>query len=296
MIGQISPSDAQRSRHSAARSGNSTGGASDGVEPAADHDHDHVDGGGEQPGNDAGDQQLGDRDLGEHAVEHEQDARRDQRIERAAARDRAGGEPLVVAVLEHFRHRELRHRGGGGDARAGRRAEARAGPVGRDRKPAGQVRRTRRRPRGTARSRCRNCRRSRPSAGTSGSRTAPSSPRTRTACRRATLSATLKLRRYQKPRNATVPIATPIGTRSADQQQNARDAGRARATACSCASPLRSAAAARDVARSRAARDERSSARPRAAAASALGHTGRYFVPASQTSPARGVLQRRSQV
>ena len=31
---------------------------------------------------------------------------------------------------------------------------------------------------------------------------------------RSALSATLKLRRYQKPRNATAPIATPIGTRS----------------------------------------------------------------------------------
>ena len=108
------------------------------IEPAADHDHDHVGGGGEQPGNDAGNQQLGDRDLGEHAVEHEQDARRDQRIERAAACDRAAGEALVVAVLEHLRHRELRHRGGGGDAGTGRRTEARAGPVGRDREPAGQ--------------------------------------------------------------------------------------------------------------------------------------------------------------
>ena len=28
------------------------------------------------------------------------------------------------------------------------------------------------------------------------------------------LSATLKLRRYQNPRNATAPIATPIGTRN----------------------------------------------------------------------------------
>ena len=31
---------------------------------------------------------------------------------------------------------------------------------------------------------------------------------------RNTLSATLKLRRYQRPRKATPPMATPIGTRS----------------------------------------------------------------------------------
>ena len=32
---------------------------------------------------------------------------------------------------------------------------------------------------------------------------------------RTTLSATLKLRSYQKPKNATDPIATPIGSRNA---------------------------------------------------------------------------------
>ena len=89
-----------------------------------------------------------------------------------------------------------------------------AGPVGRDRKPARQAAEPGMRRAVEPRRRCPNCRRPHPSAGTSGWLTVPSSRRTRTACRCSALSATLKLRRYQNPKNATAPIATPIGTRS----------------------------------------------------------------------------------
>ena len=108
------------------------------IEGAADHDHDHVDRGGEQAGENAGDQQLGHRDLGENSVDDESDARRDKRVEGAAAGADTGGEPLVVFVLEHFGHGEARHHRRRGHARARGGAETSAGPVRRDREPARQ--------------------------------------------------------------------------------------------------------------------------------------------------------------
>ncbi len=156
-----------------------------GIEPAADQDHDHVDRGRQNAGKYPGDQQLDDRDLGENPVDHERDARRNQRIERAAAGADAGGEALVVFVLQHFRDGEARHHGGGGDARSARPRRSRRRPSWWRPQARRASRRTMRRPRGTARCRCRNCRRSRPSAGTSGSPKDPSWRRRRTAYRAA---------------------------------------------------------------------------------------------------------------
>ena len=58
---------------------------------------------------DAGDQHVADRDLREHAVDHEHHRRRNDRAEHAAIGGEARREGLVVALLLHLRHHDLRH-------------------------------------------------------------------------------------------------------------------------------------------------------------------------------------------
>ncbi len=90
-------------------------------------------------GNDAGDEQLADAGLGHDAVDHHDDRRRDQDAERAAGRDRAGGERVAVAVLAHRRIGHLGEGRGGRDRGAADRAEAGAGDDGGHGKPAAPV-------------------------------------------------------------------------------------------------------------------------------------------------------------
>ena len=109
-----------------------------GTQLAAHDDHRGVDQRGHKPGQDAGDEQLGNRNLGEDAVEHEADRRRDHRPQRSGAGDDAGRQPLVVAVARHLGDGDAAHGRGGGDRRAGGGRKPRAGEVGGDREPARQ--------------------------------------------------------------------------------------------------------------------------------------------------------------
>ena len=90
--------------------------------------------------NEAREIELRDRGLGHGAVDDHVDRRRDQDAERAAGRDRAEEEPLVVVVLLDLAHRDGADRDGGRDARSGRRAPHRAGDHVGMHQPAGQPR------------------------------------------------------------------------------------------------------------------------------------------------------------
>ena len=76
------------------------------------------------PGHEARDQQLADRLLGDDAVDHQQRAGRDQRIERGAGRADARRQPLVVFRPQHLGDRHLGEHGGGRAAGARHRREA----------------------------------------------------------------------------------------------------------------------------------------------------------------------------
>jgi|GEM_PF-5643456 len=58
---------------------------------------------------DTGDQHVADRDLRQHAVDHEHHRGRDDRPEHAAISGQSRGEGLVVALLLHLRHHDLGH-------------------------------------------------------------------------------------------------------------------------------------------------------------------------------------------
>ena len=86
--------------------------------------------------NDAGGEQLADIGLGEDAVDHHDDRRRDQDSERAAGGDRAHGKCVLVPILAHRGVRHLGEGRGGGNRRTADRAKARAGDDRGHRKPA----------------------------------------------------------------------------------------------------------------------------------------------------------------
>ncbi len=72
----------------------------------------------EQRREDGGDENLVDRGLGQHGIEHHDARRRDQRAERAAGGDAAGRELRRVTAVAHLRH------GDGADGRRGRQRRA----------------------------------------------------------------------------------------------------------------------------------------------------------------------------
>ncbi len=87
-------------------------------------------------GDDAGHEQAADRLLAEHAVEDEQQARRDQHAEHRRAGDDADRERRAVAVAQHLGHRDFGEDCGRGDADAGDGGEDRVGRDRGDAKPA----------------------------------------------------------------------------------------------------------------------------------------------------------------
>ena len=76
-----------------------------------------------QAGEDAGEEQLRDRDVGGDAEDDEADARRNDRRDDPGRGDQAGRARLVVAGRDHHRQQQRRQRGGVGDRRAGQRRE-----------------------------------------------------------------------------------------------------------------------------------------------------------------------------
>ena len=90
-------------------------------------DRDAVEQGCEEPRDERRHEQLGDVLLGRDGVDDEDDRGRDEDAERAADRDRAGGEARVVAVAPQLRQRCPSERGGGRDRGAADGAEGRAG-------------------------------------------------------------------------------------------------------------------------------------------------------------------------
>ena len=103
-----------------------------------DHHVDDHAAGGEQAGDDAGEEQLADRQFGQHAPDDHQHRRRDQHAEAGAAGDAAEREIAPIAVAAHFRIGDARERSGGGDADAGDEAEQRIGDDGCGGEPARQ--------------------------------------------------------------------------------------------------------------------------------------------------------------
>ena len=79
---------------------------------------------------DAGEEQLGDRDVGGDAEDDETDARRHDRRDDSRRRDQAGRPTLVVAGRDHHRQQHRRQRSGVGDRRARQRREQAGGDDG----------------------------------------------------------------------------------------------------------------------------------------------------------------------
>ena len=106
--------------------------------PQGDHraNRQHVEEDPDDARNHTGGEQFADIGLGQDAVDHQQHAGRDQDAEGAAGGDRAGRQPVVVAVTAHRRHGDLRHGRRGGEAGAADRAEAAAGDDRRHRQAA----------------------------------------------------------------------------------------------------------------------------------------------------------------
>jgi hypothetical protein len=77
-------------------------------------------------GDDAGDEQLADRLLGDDAVDDQRQRGRDEDAQRAAGGDEAGGQFLRVAALPHLRDAHAAHGGAGGRAGAAHGGEHRA--------------------------------------------------------------------------------------------------------------------------------------------------------------------------
>ena len=71
--------------------------------PAEEDGHEAVENGQDQPREQRGGEQLGDRLLGDDGVDHQDERRRDQDAEGAAGGDRAGRERRPVAGREHLR-------------------------------------------------------------------------------------------------------------------------------------------------------------------------------------------------
>ena len=107
------------------------------IEPATADDHDHVEYSRQNSGHDARNQQFRDGHFRKNSVNNEGNARWNQRVQRSAAGAYPRRESLVVFLLHHFRHGESRHHGSGGDTGAGCRAKSGAGPIRRNREPAG---------------------------------------------------------------------------------------------------------------------------------------------------------------
>jgi hypothetical protein len=109
------------------------------IELEADQQHDDVAAGLQQAGQDAGEEKGTDRLLGDETVDHEQHRRRDHDGERAAGRDAAGRDLVVVAVLLELRQGDPAHHRRRCRGRAARRGEAGTTDYGGDGEAAGQM-------------------------------------------------------------------------------------------------------------------------------------------------------------
>ena len=101
------------------------------------HIGDHA-AGGEKSGDDAGQEELADRQFGQHAPDDHQDRWRYQHAKAGAAGDAAECKIAAVAEAPHFRIGDARECGGGGDADAGDESEQRIRYDGCSCKPAGE--------------------------------------------------------------------------------------------------------------------------------------------------------------
>ena len=107
--GASSFSAAKRSRHrDAARSLRSASGTSVRLQRGVDHHPGHEAAGQQQARDEAGGEQLDDRDVAEHAVDDHDVRRRDQEAERAGAGERADRDVLGVAALAAARRATMR--------------------------------------------------------------------------------------------------------------------------------------------------------------------------------------------
>ena len=98
-----------------------------GIAPDDEGDDEAIEQRGKEAGNQRRLEQLGDVLLGRDGVDDEDDGGRDEDAERAADGDRAGGEPVAVAVAPQLGQRRAPERGGGRDRRAADGAEPGAG-------------------------------------------------------------------------------------------------------------------------------------------------------------------------
>nr|CAA46093.1 hypothetical protein [Bordetella pertussis] len=92
----------------------------------------------QEAGENAGDEQLGDGDVGRHAVDDHDDGRRNQQAQGTGAGQRAEDLVLRIAAPRQFGDGHLAHRGAGGGRRAGNRGEDGAADDVGVQQPAGQ--------------------------------------------------------------------------------------------------------------------------------------------------------------
>ena len=97
------------------------------TDPNDDQEQQHQ----ENARNDASQEQVADTGFGENAVEHHDDAGRDENPDGSAGGDHPGRQLVAVSVAPHFRQRDLAHGGGGGERRSRNGAESAAGADGR---------------------------------------------------------------------------------------------------------------------------------------------------------------------
>ena len=109
------------------------------IERRAHGDQHDQDEGEQDARQDARDEQLADRDLGDHAVDDEGEARRHHHADGRRAGDRRRGKLHVVAVGLHLRQRDRAHAVDAGQGVSDDRRKARAGDRAGRREPARQV-------------------------------------------------------------------------------------------------------------------------------------------------------------
>jgi hypothetical protein len=106
--------------------------------PSPDHEGRHARGH-QQPRHHAGQEQLGDRLLGDHAPDHEGDGRRNERREHAGAHAQGGGVGFGIAALGHRGDHHRADGGCGGRCGAAHRSEDHGSEDRHEAKAAGQV-------------------------------------------------------------------------------------------------------------------------------------------------------------
>ena len=114
------------------------------LERGVDHDPGHEAAGQQEARDEAGGEQLGDRDIAQHAVDDHDVGGRDQKAQRARAGERADGDVLGIAALQQFGERDAADHLGRRRRRAGDGGEDRAADDVDVQQPARQQRRPRR--------------------------------------------------------------------------------------------------------------------------------------------------------